>query len=182
MPEEFQPYVVDPDKRLQKALDRALKNVSDLTIPYQLMAKEWFRGNRFIFDPGRKGPGKYKDLTPRYKKAKNKKYGFIYPILRASGKLADSMIDPTNPDSVNVIVNKKTLILGTKAQSEDGAPYPIYLQAGTRKMASRPFVLLGGEQVSPPAINRRRKAWIRLLNDYIYQTTGKEIDSRFKGI
>ena len=36
-------------------------------------------------------PGRLKDLTPKYKEAKQKKHGRIYPIMRASGFMIDSM-------------------------------------------------------------------------------------------
>lgn len=173
---------VDPNKDFRRELKIALKKLEDLTIPFTLMSREWFKANRSIFDEGRKGPGKYADLSPKYKQAKTRAIGSPYPILRGfvkepgqpakkSGKLADSMINPTNSDSVNKIINKKALVLGTKVTSEDGAPYPLYLHFGTRKMPARPFVLLGGEQVATREINQRTKNWAMMLQDYVNQVS-----------
>ena len=146
------------------------------------MTREWYKGNRSIFDEGRKGRGKYIDLTPKYKKAKIKAIGGAYPILRGflkppgqkarkSGKLARSMTDPANADTVATIINKKALILGTKVTNEDGEPYPQFLHFGTKKMAARPFVLIGGEQVATNEINKRRENWINMLKDFVIQSS-----------
>lgn len=175
-------YTVDPDKKFNKAIDKAIRSLNDLTVPFTLMTKEWFKGNRSIFDEGRKGPGKYKDLSSGYKAAKIKAIGSPYPILRGflkpkgsparkSGKLADSMIEPTNPDAISIIVNKKILILGTKVKGKGGVPYPSFLHFGTSKMPARPFVLLGGEQVATGQINQRREVWIDLLTDWALQVS-----------
>lgn len=167
------PFVVDPGNEFRNAVKKAQKDLDDLTIPFKLMTKSWFKSNRSIFDLSRKGPGKYKDLTPNYKKSKKKAVGFVYPILVRKGALMRSMTRPDDPNSVNVILNKKILILGTKVKNNKGVPYPIIMQAGSsaRNIPARPFVLLGGEQVSPPAINRRRDVWIKLLQDYAFQVS-----------
>lgn len=174
-------YKVDPDKEFQREINKSFRKLGDLTIPFKLMSREWFKGNRAIFDPSRQSPGKYVDLTPKYKKAKTKAIGSPYPILRGflkpagqparkSGKLAESMLDPRNPDAISTIINKKILILGTKVKSE-GAPYPAFLHFGTSKMAARPFVLIGGEQVAPREINIRRENWVEMLKDYVLQVS-----------
>ena len=165
---------VDPDKRFNDALRRAQNKVGDLTLPLNLITKSWFKGNRSIFDLGRKGPGKYIDLSPKYKARKKKILGSPYPILvgftkskRRSGKLARSMTNPTNPDSIANIINKKSLILGTKAKTQKGHLYPASLHYGTRFMPARPFVLLGSEQVAPSPVNRRKELWIKIIKDYV---------------
>lgn len=149
------------DEDLQNAIKETLKEVDDLTIPYKLMVDSWYKSNRSIFSL--KSPGKYPDLSPRYKRYKKKEFGFIYPILKASGRLEDSMINPGG-ESISYVFNKRTLVLGTKV------PYGKYHQLG-KGVPLRPFVLLGAEQVSPPEINRRRDNWIKLLNDYVLQAS-----------
>lgn len=158
-------YQVDPDKKFQAAITAALKEVSDLTIPYTLITKSWFKGNRAIF--ALKGPGKYVDLTPGYKKQKKKAVGFVYPILRRSGALERSITEPGDPASISLIINKTTLILGTKV------PYGKYHQFGTKRLPKRPFILVGAEQVSPPDLNRRREAWLQIISDYVMQASRK---------
>ena len=159
----------DPEKRLTKAILKASKKVEDLTVPLTLMTREWYKSNRSIFDKRRKGPGKYEDLSPKYKIIKEAKYGFTYPILRASGRLAESMTSPQSPESINRIINKKALELGTST------PYASYLHFGTKKMPARPLALIGAEQVAPKLINQRLENWVKLMEDWVYQvTSGKE--------
>ena len=174
-------YDVDPKNELDKAVNLAFKKVGDLTIPLIEMGRSWFKSNKSIFPASRVGPGKYVDLTPKYKKQKTKAIGSAYPILQGfvksgdsfikSGKLAKSMTDPSNPDAISLIVNKKTLVLGTKVTSKKGHSYPASLNFGTNKMVARPFMLLGGEQVATSAVNARRKAWIASLADYVKQVS-----------
>ncbi|MCK5608286.1 hypothetical protein KAR91_40770 [Candidatus Pacearchaeota archaeon] len=170
---------VDPGKDFRRALDKVYKKSGDLTIPFTLMTKQWFKGNRSIFDLGRKGPGKYIDLSPKYKRRKSKILGSPYPILvgftrarRRSGKLRESMVNPSSKNAFNKIANKKHLFLGTRAKSRKGALYPAFLNNGTGKMPARPFMLIGGEQVATPEVNKRREAWVKTLNDYVLQLSG----------
>lgn len=161
----FTSYTVIDDG-LQRALNKASKQVSDLTIPFTLIAKSWFKSNKAIY--ALKGPGKFADLTELYKKTKQRKLGFTYPILRgATRSLEKSITEPTDGQSVNMIVNKKTLILGTKVE------YGPFLHFGTVKMKARPFVLIGAEQTGPPEFNKRLEAWIKILEDFVVQTTRK---------
>jgi phage gpG-like protein len=152
------------DKQLQDAIKAARSAVSDLTVPFKLMTDAWFRSNRAIF--ALKGPGKYADLSEAYKTQKKRRHGFTYPILRASGNLEDSITKPGDAGSIAQTLNKKTLILGTKVS------YGQYLQFGTSRMPARPFILVGAEQVAPAEINRRRDAWVKMLQDYVMQKTG----------
>lgn len=168
-------YEVDPNKRLQTSIDEAIKEIGDLTIPYKLMARQWFKGNLSIFDPGRAGPGKYVDLSPKYKKAKQKNLGFVYPILLASGRLRDSVTNPTDKYAVNYIVNRKYLFLGSSAVTKKNAPYAIYMQKGStkRNYPARPFVLIGAEQVADSSQNERLEAWITTINDFVIKKLEK---------
>ncbi len=154
-------FVVDPDNEFKKAIQKASEEVEDLTIPFTLMEQSWFKSNRAIFSL--KGPGKYSDLSEVYKPRKKKDVGFIYPILRRLGALESSLTVPGDEDSVATILNKKTLVLGTKT------PYAGFLHGGTSRMPARPMVLVGAEQVAPDEINRRRLAWIEILGDYVLQ-------------
>lgn len=151
------------DKEFQRAIDATLKKVDDMTIPFNLMTQSWFKSNQAIF--ALSGPGKYQDLSDRYKPIKQSAWGFIYPILKASGRLMASITKPGDTDSIAMILNKRTLILGTKT------PYAEYHQFGTNRLPARPFVLLGAEQVSPPEVNRRRDAWIKIMSDWANQVS-----------
>lgn len=182
---------VDPDDQFKWALRRAIEKVGDLSVPYTLITQSWFKSNRAIF--ALKGPGKYQDLSTRpffawwepkgsplhrqfnggYKEYKQAKVGFVYPILKRTGRLAASLTEPSSPDSVHLTVNRTVLMLGTKVPygppHQDGAP--------KRNLPKRPFVLLGPEQVSPPEINRRRDAWIAIVENYVRQVLGEGFSS-----
>src|SRR5688572_19842345 len=101
-------FKVDPDKQFQTAVKDALKQVKDLTIPFTLMTKSWFQGNKAIF--ALKGPGKYTDLSDAYKIQKKNAVGFIYPILRRSGVLEKSLTVPGDSNAISIILNKNTLV------------------------------------------------------------------------
>lgn len=150
-------FKVDVDQKLKKAIDKTLKDVQDLTIPFGLITQSWFKSNRAIF--ALSGPGKYPDLSERYKKQKKKAVGFIYPILRRTGRLESSITDPSDTDAISLIINKRSLILGTKV------PYASNHQMGLG-VPVRPMVLFGPEQVSPPGINRRVDAWVKILEEF----------------
>lgn len=72
--------------------------------------KSWFSG---------KGPGKFIDLTKKYKIAKQKKWGFVYPILVASGRLSLSLLSRNSREAINVVA-PKVFVIGT------AVPYGIY--------------------------------------------------------
>jgi phage gpG-like protein len=152
------------DRDLQKAIRQTINDVGDLTIPFGLIAQSWFKTNRAI--SSLKSPGKYKDLSEAYKPTKKKKWGYLYPILGASGKMLSSITLP-GPDSINMVINKTTLVLGSKVS------YGKYHQYGTNRMPARPWILLGPEQVAPPEINRRKDAWIKVLQDFVVQRTNQ---------
>jgi phage gpG-like protein len=155
-------YSVDPDKQFQEAIKDARKQVNDLTIPFTLMTKSWFKSNRAIFSL--KGPGKYVDLSERYKPQKEKAVGFIYPILKRHGALEASLTVAGDSNAISYIINKNTLVLGTKV------PYAARHQFG-EGVPKRPFMFIGAEQTAPEEINRRRDAWIAILTDYVMQVS-----------
>jgi phage gpG-like protein len=160
-------YTVDPDREFTEAIKKALDEVDDLTIPFTLITKSWFKGNKAIFSL--KGPGKYPDLSPKYKEQKKKAVGFIYPILRRSGALENSITEASDSNAINLIINKNTLVLGTKIK------YGHYHQFGEGQPL-RPFILIGGEQTAPEEINRRRNAWIATIQEYVLQVS-KQVGS-----
>lgn len=172
---------VDPQKKLQATLRKASRLVSDLTIPLLQISQEWFSSNRFIFEL--KGPGKYEDLSTKpfvawweqgdlrrlfsggYKEYKAAKVGFVYPILKRTGRLASSITDPSHENAISFIINRKDLTLGTNVE------YAHWLADGTSKMPARPVVLFGNEQVAPGALGRRLAIWEERLLDFCAQKT-----------
>ncbi len=187
-------YVFDENSEFQKKVKHLYEQTKDLTIPLRLIASSWFRGNKSIFDSNRIGPGRYTDLSEKpffarwerdnpdlmrfykggYKEYKKAKHGFVYPILKATGKLERSITDPSDSNSVNLIINKSTLVLGTKVD------YGIYHQSQTergkrktgRAMPYRPFLFVGVEQIAPNDIkNNRLKTWMQILDNHFKQVT-----------
>lgn len=152
--------ILDSHKELNAAFRRLGNDVEDLTLPFQLITESWFKTNRAIFSL--KSPGKYADLSPGYKVAKRRALGFVYPILKAKGRLSNSMVNK-NAESITRIINKNTLVLGTKT------PYAKFLQRGTGKMPARPVVIFGSEQVAPSdsGLNKRVELWIKMVSDFI---------------
>lgn len=156
---------VDPKNSLQKTLQSIAASATDLTLPLNLIAQQWFKSNRAIFTL--KGPGQYADLTPAYKKFKVRHLGSAYPILRLSGALEASLTDPTDGSAVNYIINKVSLALGTRVASAEGAPYGYFLHHGTSKMKARPVVLFGNEQIAPGALKGRVEQWRKIILDHV---------------
>lgn len=174
---------VDPKEKLRSALRYAALRVSDLTIPLKQISQEWFASNKFIFQL--KGPGKYSDLSSKpffafweppwsglkrfypggYKEYKGARYGNVYPILKATGRLAESITNPSHENAISFVINKKDLTLGTNVE------YANFLDKGTRSMPARPVVLFGNEQVAPQALNRRIAIWEERLLDYCDQVS-----------
>lgn len=155
-------YHVDPDKKFQKAIDSASKAVDDLTIPFTLISKSWFQSNKFIFEV-KSSSGKYADLSENYKDWKHGEVGFVYPVLKLRGNLGRSITDPKHEDAISLILNRKTLLLGTKNK------VAAFHQHGTARMPARPPVLIGAEQTAPPELNRRLELWVQTLGNYVQQ-------------
>lgn len=163
-------YEVDPGGKFKEAIKDASKKVDDLTLPFISITKSWYQGNKSIFNL--KSPGKYtdykrnKDGFSRYADLKDRRLGSPYPMLRGfTGKLEKSLTEAGNEGTINQVVNKKILILGTSV------PYAPYLQFGTKFMVPRPFMFIGPEQTSPSDLNRRAETWVLIIQDYVKQST-----------
>lgn len=168
---------VDPKGSFKAAINRASKRTSDLTIPLKLITQSWYKTNKALFAFTTKGP--FDDLSENYQKQKQKKHGFIYPILKASGKLERSLTEPSDSDTIASILNKKQLILGTKVTSLKGVPYPSLLNFGNPKtnLPARPYMVIGtgkGKWSKSLHIQRRLKLWIELLDNYVKNSFEKK--------
>ena len=161
---KFIDFTVDPKGVFKKALLEAGRKVDNLKVPFQLITMEFYKANKALFpEPGRNGPAVFEDLSERYKRQKDKKFGFIYPILTATGRLRDSLTKPDDRDTIATVINRKTLLLGTKV------PYAPALQFGTKNMPARPYLVVGTESglwAKSTHIQRRKKAWIQILEKY----------------
>jgi len=154
---------------LNAAIARAKDVSKDLTIPLMGIARHWFKTNRAIFTL--KGPGQYPDLSRKYKKAKASSVGFVYPILKRTGRLEESITNPSHSDAIAQVINRDTVILGTKV------PYGIYHQLGGQKIPYRPFVFLGPDsKYAVGEMSRRVDKFIAILEDYIAQKLSQDFE------
>lgn len=159
---------IENEKEFMAAIRAAKDEVRDLTLPLTLIARDFYKSEKTIFMLG--GPGQYEDLRPRTKTTKQRLYGRVYPILKATGALERSVTDPTDENAVNQIINRDTLIIGTKLKSRKGKPYPIYQQKGAPEvhLPARPFLFIGPESgFGTDATRGRLERWTGILRGYV---------------
>lgn len=168
-------YIVENDEAFQAAIDRLAKASNDFRIPFGLISKDYYRSNKKIFSLS--GPGLYPDLGPDgpaksdYKTAKQRAVGFIYPIMTRTGRLAASMLNPSDPETIRVIT-KQNLLLGSSV------PYLKYHQsdAPRSKIPLRKVVFIDGgplESSRGASTSARREAWINIIDKYIDENIEK---------
>ena len=91
----------DPFDFLSDGLDELSENLSDMRPLFEGFASDFYKDEKRIFSL--KGPGEYDDLSPKYKKYKEKKKGNAYPILLYDGDLAKSLLRRNAPGSILTI-------------------------------------------------------------------------------
>jgi len=165
MAEPIVSFILENDRKIQEKFTELATKVSDLRIPFGLIANNFYQGNKKIFTL--KGPGRYEDLADSTKKQKQSEVGFIYPILKRTGRLSRSLTSK-NDSGAEFFVGRKSMILGTKV------PYLIYHQSDKprKKIPQRKALFIdgGGEEVARDAIiSGRLQAWTNIVDDYIAQ-------------
>ncbi len=194
-------YVLENDREFAATLKDAAEIVEDFRIPFGLISRDFYKSEKAIFglkSPGQypafKGSGgsvqasslgksrgdtRYRRTVYNvseggkspYQKRKLKKYGFDYPLLVASGRLAASITQPNAPGSVNIIT-KLSLTIGTTV------PYGIYHQSDEprSKMPLRKFVFIGPEAPRFATSDQmgRLQRWIGYVEDHYYKELGKK--------
>ena len=132
----FKSYDIENDSQFRAAIEKTVKNVSDLRLEFGLISKNWRKSNRANFIL--KGAGKYSPLNPEYQRRKTILAGRKLPILVGankgktkkgkrvsgggeSGRLRDSVIDNGSKDSI-LVIGKTSMIMGTSV------PYGRYVQ------------------------------------------------------
>lgn len=168
----FTSYSVDNDGKFRAALERAKGLVSDLRTPLTLIAQDFFKSQKAIWMLS--GPGQYPDLSARYKVLKQKKYGFMYPILEATGALKRSMTNPKDPNAISEIINKDTLIVGTRV------PYAKFHQSDEprKTLPLRKFLFIGPEapRFATSEQMGRLYRWNNILNAYVLGVMGAPVE------
>ena len=164
MSEDFSHYDVNTEK-FNAFLKDAIKKTKKLGPAFQSIGRGFYKEERSIFKM--RGPGGYNDLSRSTKKQKRRKYGFEYPILKATGDLAKSITTNTSPDSIYSI-GQTHLKIGTKI------PYGIYHQSDRprSKIPLRKFVFISGRGPGFPGgkvFYGRYERWTRIIQDHIQQ-------------
>lgn len=186
-------YSIENDKAFQGAIERALKEVNNLKIPFHQIALDFYKSEKAIFklksaglyppfqgpkvgDTWSKGPKAQPHRRTRnpsltaYQNYKIKKFGFDYPLLKATGRLEESV---TNIDvSEGIYVNTGTgIVLGTQVD------YGIYHQSDKerKKVPLRKFLFIGPE--APRfAMNEQKgrlERWLNIINNYVIKKMGQ---------
>lgn len=178
MAESFTSYSVDNDKKFRDAVKRAGDVSQDLRIPFSLILSDFYRKNQAIFI--NKGPGKYppfygkkspKTGLTKYQAYKRKKYGHDYPLLVATGSLANSLLGPSNRGSVSK-VSKLSLTFGTSIE------YGLYHQKDEPKNRTRPpmrkFLFIGPEGQAPDDQKGNLQRWFGYMESHIAREMKKQ--------
>lgn len=184
-------YQIENEIIFRSAIRDARKKVSDLSIPFSLIARDWFKSNKSIFNL--KGPGGYPPFkhsiaftkisqrTGRpygsgvtttkspYQIHKIKRFGFDYPLLRATGKLEQSVTEITSSSAVYQN-DGKSLFIGSKID------YGLYHQSdrARSKMPLRKFIFIGPEaaRFAPSSLTGRGQRWLKILETFIAREMG----------
>lgn len=138
---------------LSWAINKLRERMSDLRPLFEQMSTQFYKYEKTQFS-NTSGSGYREDLSEDYKLQKKEKYGFIYPILFASGRLATSLLDRASHDSINII-GRQSFVIGTSV------PYAIYhhSEMPRKKLPRRP---LWDERDDSPLFFQ----WGRLINTY----------------
>jgi hypothetical protein len=163
--EGFTSYAVDNDRRFRDALARAYEQVGDLRLPFRLIAQDFYRSEKAIWQLS--SPGQYPDLAESTKKDRRRRGQPLYPILRRSGALEAAATTQGGAGNITR-VTKSTLELGV----DGGAiPYAIFHQSDRprRKIPLRKYLFIGPE--APRFANSDQKGrlnrWLGMLNGYV---------------
>lgn len=156
---------------LQKKLTELGLATKDFTIPFRLIASDFYKSQKQLTTL--KSRGLYQDLSPAYKKAKTRWKGTPYPILDLTGELFASTLSKDHANSIFQL-DRETLIIGTNI------PYGKYHQSDKprRKIPQRKFIFItggSGDKSKDSGIYGRRERWTAILDTHIKQLLTGEI-------
>lgn len=195
----FVSYEISNDKAFEAKLKEAGKIVSDLRIPLSQIAFDFYKSQKAIFNL--KGPGQYPDFKglkvkstwkrpgnpaartrdgnlTAYQNAKKKRFGFVYPLLKATGDLSDSVLGPSNKGSI-YILKDRSITIGSSI--EYGQYHQQDLRPG-KKIPMRKFLFIGPESSPVPDKTRGRlDRWVKIMDRFIAGKLGKSFKQRTGG-
>lgn len=176
---QFIKYNIENKQAFNSVLKKAADQVSDLRFPLGEISRDFYKSERAIFLL--KGPGGYTDLNKQYKKEKMRAVGFVYPILKRSGRLEKAATSPNAPGSINRI-GKKDLIIGASVMSKGKKPIDIVSvhdsDSDRKKIPQRKIIFIGPEVKAFHAKDRQNKGgrltrWGFIVERYV-QTVLKQ--------
>lgn len=170
-------------------VERALKQVGDLSIPFRLIADDFYKSEEAVFSL--KGPGgfppfqgrkigemrrsartipkRYDAYTPyQYRKERDFGYNKGYPLLVRTARLSDSVTSGTASESI-LRIGPQTLVIGTSV------PYADYHQsdAARKKIPLRKFLFIAPESSNAPdPLSGRLARWSNIINQYVLRSMG----------
>lgn len=155
-------------KQFQKSIRDAMMKVDDLKTPFRLISNDFYISEKAIF--ALKGPGGYQDLSPAYKRQKergdrNNHPAPAYPILRRSGRLELSVTQVSSPEAIRRI-SAKALVIGS------AVPYGIFHNSDEprSKIPHRKFVFIGPESRQfgkSETFGGRPVRWTNIIKRYV---------------
>lgn len=162
MAENVTSYIVENDQAFSRAVDRLRKATNDFRVPFGLIAKDFYRSNKKIFQL--QGPGLYPDFkTLRSAQQKVAAVGFEYPLLLRTGRLASSLLNPGDGEAIRNI-SKTGMQLGSTV------PYLKFHQSDRprTKLPQRKALFIDGGpfERSRGGKSGRRFRWLNILNTY----------------
>ena len=186
----FISYDVKMDKAFLDGVNRAIEAVADLRPVWKSIAVDFYRSEKAVFSlrsaggyPDFKGPkvaetwktpGRPDARTRDGSKTaaqnfKIKHYGFDYPLLKATGDLAESLLSPTGRGAV-LRMEKQSLEIGSTI------PYLGYHQSddARNKIPLRKPLFIGPESgsVSNKDLQGRLPRWLNMLNSFVLRSLG----------
>jgi phage gpG-like protein len=166
-------YSIENDKKFQAALARAKAVTSDLRVPLNMIAKDFYRSQKAIWQL--KGPGQYPDLAQFTKDKRIRELQPFYPILKRSGELQEAASTPGARGNVTRIYDNRVLTVGVEAAM---VPYAIFHQSDKprTKIPQRKFMFIGPEAkrfANSDQVGRLER-WLNYLNYHVLQTLKKQ--------
>lgn len=163
----FTSYTVENDDKVARAIERAAKATGNLKVPFGQIAKDFRKSRKAIFLLS--GPGGYPDLNSKYKNVKKKAVGFVYPILKLTGRLEQSVTEEQHPENITRI-QPDFMHMGTKV------PYGINHQEGIG-VPLRKFLFIGPESVkfANSELTGFPERALNTLNSYVLRQLGKNM-------
>jgi len=159
-------YSIENDKKFQAAIERAKAVTNDLRVPLNLIAKDFYRSQKTIWQL--KSPGQYPDLAQSTKDKRIKDLQPFYPILKRSGALEAAASTQGARGNVTRIFENRVLTMGVESAM---LPYAVFHQSNRprTKIPQRKFVFIGPEAKRFADSDQvgRLERWLNTLNSFV---------------